>query len=275
MRGVVRRASLTLSATPGVADGQTAVRLPAARCRVPHSLLWTRPPRRLGVGWLVPVGLGGQCDGARWLWRASGRGSASATATVKSTATTTHRSTTATVTLTTTTTQSSTVLRLIATVEHVVDGATSAELKRIGHVLGSGFVIGEDPSRDVALVQASAPISGPLLRSAARCFDRRRDRRVWASPAQPPSTGRAPGDRAHQRDTRQKRGPIRRVNVSIGAPWQLPPTRADRRASAALAPPNACRGRARGIARRSSLRATRSVCRWSASLVRGFPRNGQ
>jgi hypothetical protein len=58
--------------------------------------------------------------------------------------------------------------RLVATVEHVVDGATSIELKRDGHVLGMGVVIGEDAARDVALVRSSARITGPLLRLATR-----------------------------------------------------------------------------------------------------------
>ena len=53
--------------------------------------------------------------------------------------------------------------RLVATVEHVVDGATDITLKRDGRTLGSGVVIGEDPTRDVALVRSSSPISGPTL----------------------------------------------------------------------------------------------------------------
>ena len=58
--------------------------------------------------------------------------------------------------------------RLIATVEHVVDGATAVELKRNGRVLGTGVVIGEDATRDVALVRSSAPISGRSCGSASR-----------------------------------------------------------------------------------------------------------
>jgi S1-C subfamily serine protease len=50
--------------------------------------------------------------------------------------------------------------RLIATVDHVVDGATSITLKRGGKVLGRGTVIGEDAERDVALVRASRPLTG-------------------------------------------------------------------------------------------------------------------
>ena len=50
--------------------------------------------------------------------------------------------------------------RLVATVEHVVDGATSIKLIRSGKTLAFGTVIGDDPERDVALVQASKPLSG-------------------------------------------------------------------------------------------------------------------
>ena len=41
--------------------------------------------------------------------------------------------------------------RLVATVEHVVSGATSISLVRDGKTLGSGTVIGYDAVRDVAL----------------------------------------------------------------------------------------------------------------------------
>jgi hypothetical protein len=58
--------------------------------------------------------------------------------------------------------------RLVATVEHVVDGATHITLKRNGVTLGSGVVIGEDRARDVALIQTSRPIEGPLLNLATR-----------------------------------------------------------------------------------------------------------
>lgn len=49
---------------------------------------------------------------------------------------------------------------LVATVEHVVDGATSIELSQSGKQVATGTVIGEDPARDVALVRASQPLSG-------------------------------------------------------------------------------------------------------------------
>ena len=49
---------------------------------------------------------------------------------------------------------------LVATVEHVVDGATSIKLKRNGKLLGTATVIGEDKDRDLALLKTSAPIRG-------------------------------------------------------------------------------------------------------------------
>ena len=58
--------------------------------------------------------------------------------------------------------------RLIATVEHVVDGATAITLKQGGRVVAAGTVIGEDQARDVALVQSSVPIAGKVLPLAAR-----------------------------------------------------------------------------------------------------------
>lgn len=58
--------------------------------------------------------------------------------------------------------------RLIATVEHVVDGASSITLQQGNKTVGTGTVIGEDQTRDVALVQASAPISGTQLQLASR-----------------------------------------------------------------------------------------------------------
>ena len=50
--------------------------------------------------------------------------------------------------------------RLVATVEHVIDGAYSITLKQDGKVVGRGTVIGSDPSRDVALVRSSKAIRG-------------------------------------------------------------------------------------------------------------------
>lgn len=58
--------------------------------------------------------------------------------------------------------------RLVATVEHVVDGATSVALKQGGRVVATGTVIGEDQLRDVALVQSSVPITGTVLQLATR-----------------------------------------------------------------------------------------------------------
>jgi S1-C subfamily serine protease len=58
--------------------------------------------------------------------------------------------------------------RLVATVEHVVDGATSITLKQNGRAVATGTVIGDDPARDVALVQASKPLTGTVLPLATR-----------------------------------------------------------------------------------------------------------
>jgi S1-C subfamily serine protease len=57
---------------------------------------------------------------------------------------------------------------LVATVEHVVDGANSINLKQGGRSVATGTVIGQDPARDVALVRSSAPIRGAVLRLAPR-----------------------------------------------------------------------------------------------------------
>jgi hypothetical protein len=57
---------------------------------------------------------------------------------------------------------------LVATVEHVVSGGISIKLKRDGHVIGTGTIIGSDAARDVALVRSSRPISGHNFRFAAR-----------------------------------------------------------------------------------------------------------
>lgn len=58
--------------------------------------------------------------------------------------------------------------RLVATVEHVVDGAVTITLKRNGEVLGSGTVIGRDRPRDVALIRSSRAIAGYRFRLDAR-----------------------------------------------------------------------------------------------------------
>jgi hypothetical protein len=49
---------------------------------------------------------------------------------------------------------------LVATVEHVVDGATKITLKRNGVILASAHVIGLDRDRDLALLSTKKPISG-------------------------------------------------------------------------------------------------------------------
>jgi Trypsin-like peptidase domain len=58
--------------------------------------------------------------------------------------------------------------RLVATVEHVVAGATSITLLQGGRVVGTGTVVGEDRARDVALVRTSTPVRGTVLPLAAR-----------------------------------------------------------------------------------------------------------
>jgi len=50
--------------------------------------------------------------------------------------------------------------RLVATVEHVVDGAAAIVLKRNGTTIGTARVIGEDPARDLALLETKSPITG-------------------------------------------------------------------------------------------------------------------
>jgi serine protease Do len=58
--------------------------------------------------------------------------------------------------------------RLVATVDHVVDGATLIRLKLAGKLAAHGTVIGADPARDLALIRADAPIKGYRFRLAAR-----------------------------------------------------------------------------------------------------------
>ena len=58
--------------------------------------------------------------------------------------------------------------RLVATVDHVVDQATLIDLKHESQTVAIGKVIGEDEARDVALVEASKPISGHLFTLATR-----------------------------------------------------------------------------------------------------------
>jgi peptidyl-prolyl cis-trans isomerase B (cyclophilin B) len=49
---------------------------------------------------------------------------------------------------------------LVATVEHLVHGATAVTLERGGKVIGSGTVIGADPTADLALIQSDTPLAG-------------------------------------------------------------------------------------------------------------------
>jgi S1-C subfamily serine protease len=58
--------------------------------------------------------------------------------------------------------------QLVATVDHVVAGSTTITLKQGRRSLAGGTVVGEDPTRDVALVRSSVPLHGKVLRLAAR-----------------------------------------------------------------------------------------------------------
>jgi S1-C subfamily serine protease len=57
---------------------------------------------------------------------------------------------------------------LVATVDHVVDGAVSVKLKRNGADLGEATVVGSDGSRDLALLRSTAPIDGHVFKLAPR-----------------------------------------------------------------------------------------------------------
>lgn len=58
--------------------------------------------------------------------------------------------------------------RLVATVEHVVEGAARIELRSGGRSLGTATVIGSDAARDLALLRTSKPLHGHLFRVARR-----------------------------------------------------------------------------------------------------------
>lgn len=58
--------------------------------------------------------------------------------------------------------------RLVATVEHVVDGAREISLLRDGKLVAHGTVIGEDAARDLALIRTDVPVSGYRFKLAAR-----------------------------------------------------------------------------------------------------------
>jgi serine protease Do len=57
---------------------------------------------------------------------------------------------------------------LVATVEHVVDGATAISLKQEGRVVGYGTVVGADPARDLALIRSNTRLSGHDFTLASR-----------------------------------------------------------------------------------------------------------
>lgn len=58
--------------------------------------------------------------------------------------------------------------RLVATVEHVVAGASTISLKQDGRIVSSATVIGEDSARDVALLRTSSAINGYVFSLASR-----------------------------------------------------------------------------------------------------------
>jgi serine protease Do len=57
---------------------------------------------------------------------------------------------------------------LVATVDHVVDGAASISLLQSGRVVANGTVVGEDKQRDLALVRSSVPLAGYRFTLARR-----------------------------------------------------------------------------------------------------------
>jgi len=58
--------------------------------------------------------------------------------------------------------------RLVATVEHVVDGAQTITLKENGKVVAHGSVIGSDIARDLALIRTDRAVAGYHLHLASR-----------------------------------------------------------------------------------------------------------
>lgn len=57
---------------------------------------------------------------------------------------------------------------LVATVEHVIDGASTITLKQGDTIVSSATVIGADSARDVALLRTSSPIHGYVFQLASR-----------------------------------------------------------------------------------------------------------
>jgi hypothetical protein len=58
--------------------------------------------------------------------------------------------------------------RLVATVEHVVDGAQTITLKQNGKVVAQGTIVGSDSARDLALVRTDEPLVGHHFVLASR-----------------------------------------------------------------------------------------------------------
>lgn len=58
--------------------------------------------------------------------------------------------------------------RLLATVEHVVDGASVIRVSQGSHQVATGMIVGADPSQDLALVLTDHPIQGHIFTLASR-----------------------------------------------------------------------------------------------------------
>jgi S1-C subfamily serine protease len=58
--------------------------------------------------------------------------------------------------------------RLVATAEHVIDGAVTVDLRQAGESVGQGTVIGYDVERDIALIRSDNSIGGHQFEFAAR-----------------------------------------------------------------------------------------------------------
>lgn len=57
--------------------------------------------------------------------------------------------------------------RIVATVEHVVDGASSIAIKQGDRLVATARIVGSDPSQDLALLLTDKPLPGPILALAS------------------------------------------------------------------------------------------------------------
>lgn len=57
---------------------------------------------------------------------------------------------------------------VVATVEHVVDGASAIRIKQGKRLLATARIIGADPDQDLALLLTDEPLPGQALRLASR-----------------------------------------------------------------------------------------------------------